>query len=486
MQLRNGSFAVRLIPPELLVVRNTKLPFSENNSAMWAGRGTSTRTLTGFRVEAPYLRVTFAPQIIASDNAYWELRGRDFYAPEIPPGYEGRGFAFPFNFYTFPIDVPLRMGGERIRNFDLGESSVMITAGFAQFGWSNENQWWGPGIRNAMILSNNAPGFSHLFARTGRPLKTPAGDLEMRWLVGTLTESRYFDTVSTNNFRSIASLALSLQTRWDPNLVVGVARSVYATARNRRQARTRWLYVFNHASKPNSGILDDLWNADSVDIPAGRDELLSLFARWVFPASGAEVYAEWGRTSLPHSPSDFLIAPNHTQGYTLGMQWRGAAPGGGDLRLQAEMTQLEQSATWRDRPVGSWYTSTRVLQGYTNKGQVIGAATGPGGSSQFAALDYVRTAWQVGAFIGRSRVNEDVHGTYGFPVYVAYCSHDVIVYPGLRGNVRGSFGTLSGEFSLQNRLVAFFQNAGGCPNTGLRRDIRNKSFRLTWSPAGGR
>src|SRR5687768_137740 len=279
MQLRS-SLALRLIPPELLVVRNTKLPFSENNSAMWAGRGTSTRTLTGFRVEAPYLRVTFAPQIIASDNAYWELRGRDFYAPEIPPGYEGRGFAFPFNFYTFPIDVPLRMGGERIRNFDLGESSVMITAGFAQFGRSNENQWWGPGIRNAMILSNNAPGFSHLFARTGRPLKTPAGDLEMRWLVGTLTESRYFDTVSTNNFRSISSLGISLQTRWDPNLVVGVARSVYATARNRRQSRTRWLYVFNHASKRNTDLLDDLWSADSIpggsdEIPGGRDELRS-------------------------------------------------------------------------------------------------------------------------------------------------------------------------------------------------------------------
>jgi hypothetical protein len=168
------------------------------------------------------------------------------------------------------------------------------------------------------------------------------------------------------------------------------------------------------------------------------------------------------------------------------MQWRGASFANGDIRLHTEITQLEQSATWRDRPVGSWYTSSRVLHGYTNKGQIIGASIGPGASSQFAAADYVRPLWQVGAFFGRMRINEDVHSTYGFPEYVSYCSHDIILYPGARGSVRGAFGTISAEVSLQNRLDVLFQNGGGCPNNGRRIDIRNKSFRFTYTPFASR
>jgi len=480
LQVRNRTFAAKLISPQLLVVRNTRLPFSENSSAMWAGRGTSTRTVAGFRLEVPHVRLMFAPQIIASDNAYWRIRDPEYYQPETPPRYAGRGFTFPYYYYTFPIDQPLRMGEDKIRNFDLGESTVMLTAGPAQFGWSNENQWWGPGIRNAMLLSSNAPGFSHLFLRTAHPLRTVIGDLEMRWLVGSLNESRYFDTLATNNLRSIASAALSLQTRWDPNLTIGVARSVYASADSKAQARSRWFDIFSHASEPDTTILTSIWREPLP--PGGRDQLLSLFARWVFPASGAEIYGEWGRTALPKSLAEFFVAPNHTQGYTVGMQWRGPSFASGEIRLQTEITQLEQSATWRDRPVGSWYTSSRVLHGYTNKGQIIGASIGPGASSQFAAADYVRPLWQAGAFFGRIRINEDVHGTYGFPEYVSYCSHDILLYPGARGSLRGAFGTISAEVSLQNRLDVLFQNGGGCPNNGPRIDIRNKSFRFSYTP----
>src|SRR5438105_9050126 len=88
-----------------------------------------------------------------------------------------------------------------------------------------ENERWGPGIENAIVLSNNAPGFPHLFLRTARPLKTKLGAVEMRWLVGGLTESKYFDTVSTKNTRSLPALAATLQTAWDPNLSFGIARS---------------------------------------------------------------------------------------------------------------------------------------------------------------------------------------------------------------------------------------------------------------------
>ena len=468
--------AGELIYPQLLFVRNSGLPFSQNNSSLWAGRGISTRALLGFRLEAPHFSFVFAPQVVASENSYW-LTNHNYFQPLIPLSYIGRGFTFPYYFYTFPIDQPLSFGSRRIRSFDLGESTALLHAGGVQLGISNENQWWGPGIRNAMLLSNNAPGFPHVFLRTGRPIMTPAGGLELRWLAGALTESRYFDSVSTNDTRSLAAIGAALQMRWDPNLTIGFARSVYATAEKWEQIPGRLGDVFKGATQANSEVLADIAKDKPITLN-GRDQLFSLFARWVFPSSGAEVYSEWGRTRPPKSVSDFLKTPNHTQGYTIGMQWRGEPWGGGTVRGQAEVTQLEQSATFRDGPVGSWYTSNRVLQGYTNRGHIIGASIGPGASSQFVALDYLKSSWQLGAFAGRIRWNEDVHSTFGFPDFVSYCNHDVSIYPGLRGALFGGFGSISAELTLQNRLNLLFQNKGGCPNNGVRLDLRTTSLKV--------
>jgi hypothetical protein len=479
LSLRKNYIEAAPIAPQLLIVRNSDLPFSQNNSAMWAGRGASSRIITGFRLAAPHVTLVFAPQIIASDNQHWKIRG-DYYQPPWPEGFEGKGYTLPYNLYTFPIDAPLRFGNERVRDFNMGESTLSVDALGFEAGVSNENQWWGPGIRNAMILSNNAPGFPHLFFRTRSPISTPIGGIDFNWLVGELSESRYFDTVAVNNIRSLAAIGVTLQTRWDPNLSVGFARSVYATAEDRSQIAGRFTDVFHAASAPDTAVLTKLWRGNALR--GGRDQLMSLFARWVFPKNGAEVYGEWGRTRLPASLANFLKAPNHTQGYTLGMQWRGRSWGEGSVRLQGELTQLEQSATFRDGPVGSWYTSSRVIQGYTNDGQVIGASIGPGASSQFVAADYLAPSWRAGIFAGRIRTNEDVHSNFGFPEYVAYCNHDVTLYPGVRGAWLGSFGTLAFDYSLQNRLNVFFQNSGGCPNNGNRTDIRNGSLTIRFSP----
>lgn len=458
------------LSPQFLFVTNSALPFSQNNGALWAGKGLSTRTILGFKVENARVRFLFAPEIVISANTDWLLR-HDFYAPEVPP--DRSPFTSPYYVGAFTIDQPMRLGDEPIRRFDLGQSTAMLTGRRIEFGLSNENEWWGPGIRNAIVLSNNAPGFPHLFLRTARPIDTRLGAVELRWLVGRLTESRYFDTVSTNNIRSLTSVAATLQTGWDPNLSVGLARSVYATATGWGQIPWRWFHAFARTSRSDSSTVK-------------KDQLFSLFARWVFPSEGVEVYGEWARTELRPSLRDLLIAPNHSQGYTLGLQWRAPEWRGGAFRVQSEITQLEQSATFRDRPVGSWYTSTRVIQGYTNRGEVIGASIGPGASSQWFAVDYLKPGWRVGAFAGRIRWNQDVHNHAGLPVYVGYCSQDVSIYPGIRGAKSGGLGSIALELSFQNRLTPFFQNGGGCPNNGDRLDIRNNSLSMTFSPFSGR
>ncbi|WP_404877454.1 capsule assembly Wzi family protein, partial [Klebsiella pneumoniae] len=55
-------------------------------------------------------------------------------------------------------------------------------------GISSENLWWGPGIYNSLLMSNNAPGFWHLTFNSRKPLKTPIGDFEWQLIGGKLVE----------------------------------------------------------------------------------------------------------------------------------------------------------------------------------------------------------------------------------------------------------------------------------------------------------
>jgi hypothetical protein len=424
-------------------------------------------------MERSRLRIIFAPEVVISGNADWPLF-QDYYHPPVPAGYSP--YYFPYYVGEFTIDQPMRFGNKAVRRIDLGQTTAFTSMKSLEIGFSNENEWWGPGIRNAIVLSNNAPGFPHLFVRTAQPITTRLGSFEMRWLVGGLTESSYFDTVSTNNTRSLAAVAAALQTKWDPNLSIGIARSVYGTTTGWSQVPWRFLDVFARTHR----------NAAADTSGTRRDQLFSLFGRWVFPDDGVEMYAEWARTRLRPNLRDFLIEPNHTQAYTIGLQWRGGSWHQGTFRVQSEITQLEQSATFRDGPLGSWYTSTHVIQGYTNRGAVLGASIGPGASSQWLAIDYLRMGWRLGAFAGRIRWNQDVHNHAGLPVYVGYCSQDVSLYPGIRGAKYGSIGSLTAEFSLQDRLTPFFQNGGGCPNNGRRLDVRNNSLSITFVPFADR
>ncbi len=149
------------------------------------------------------------------------------------------------------------------------------------------------------------------------------------------------------------------------------------------------------------------------------------------------------------------------------------------MRLQGELTTLEQSATFRNRSLGSYYTSRRVIQGYTQRGEPLGAAIGPGASGQWLAADYMEPSWSFGVFAGRIRWNEDIHSTYGFPSYQGYCIHDVSLFPGAKASAGSRLGYISADVTFGNRLNAFFQEQSGCPKGNSVLDIRNRTITVT-------
>ncbi len=465
------------VVPELHSTHNSKLPFSLNDGAVWAGRGSSVSLRAGVRAEWGRWRLFVMPEFTYAAND-------SFAPPNVPPApvlpSSRNPFSSPWHANGQSIDLPYRFGEEPARKLWPGQTTLAVDFRGATVGVSTENEWWGPGIRNALVLSSNAPGFQHAFVRTARPLRTRIGTFEGRWLVGVLDESAYFDYSESNDSRSISLAAITWSTAADSGLSFGVARSVFAPVTRRRQVLGNALKVFGDIGTPN-----DKPYLDSTQT-AGPDQLFALFFRWVLPEAGFETYAEWARTELPLSFRDFILYPNHTQGYTLGLQWLGQPTwGGGRVRAQAEFTYLEQSSTYRLRDIGSWYTSRAVAQGYTHNGQPLGASIGPGSSSQFLALGYVAPSWRLNAYLNRVRWLEDAHSQQEYPMQgpntYGWCEHDVSLLPGVQAVASTRFGNVSFDYSSGQRLNVFFENTGPCP-IGVGRDIRNKSLSLILAP----
>ncbi|CAN5827945.1 hypothetical protein BH23GEM7_BH23GEM7_02970 [soil metagenome] len=462
--IAQGSAPLRwtLLLPELRSVINTDIPFSRNEDGMWGGRGLNTQLTTGVHAEYGRASLLLAPHFRFQANSRYKT-------PEVPTpqrhpqsspwhtGLKGNESA----------DLPQRFGDGALTSVSLGHSALWIDAGPVALGAASEGQWWGPGIRNAIVMSNNAPGIPHLFLRTSDPIRTRLGAFEARWMVGALTESEFFDTIPDNDTRSLSALAATFRPAFEPNLTLGVARAVYAPVSGAGRVPLRLFDVVTQSGRYTG--------------QEGPDQILSLFGRWVFPNDGAEIYAEWARAELPLSLRDFLAAPNHTQGYTLGLQWAGPVYGSALLRLQAELTQLEQSPTYRLRPVTGYYTSRQVPQGYTQRGRIIGAATGPGSSTQWLAADYLAPDWGVGLFAGRIRWENDTYYRHALDGRIHY-AHDVSTLLGARGQYRAPGLDVGVELMHQNRLNYLFQNWSFNFDALLALDQPNTTIRVVLTP----
>lgn len=479
--------------PSVEYTRNSAVPFSMGDGSLWAGRGANVAVRGGIRLETSRFQLVLVPQL--NHEANLSLPFYDNLNSGLPytlPPYRSV-YSTLWNIFPNGADIPFRFGNRSRTYGDAGQSSASFRAGPVTVGASTENEWWGPGIQNALILSDNAAGVPRIFVRSNRPLVTSIGSLEFSTFLGWLRESEFYRTrIAASDAaaferlgtptRLLAAGAVAWRPRWEPSITLGLARSVFEERIYRGPVARRWFDLFRDVGQPN-----DRPVADST-AQLGRDQLFSLFGRWVFPNDGFELYAEWIRATLPVSLRDFLTDPSHSRGYTVGLQWL-APPNrrGGALRVQGEFTNLEQDASFRYRPIGSIYTSRVVPQGYTQRGQSIGAAIGPGSSSQWLATDYVAPGWSFGLFGERIRWNEDAHALTPYPSFKGWCESDVSLIGGLRARWLGKLGAFSASITTSRRYNVFFQMFAACPyqpaqDPGRVVDLRNSTLTLNFEP----
>lgn len=456
-------FQLDVIAPTVSVRWNSALPFGVNDGVAWAGRGLNTTAAAGIQARLGRLRFTFDPIVTRSQNL-------PFLVP--PSGNSDRSaYASPWHSGGMSADLPLRFGARPYLRVDPGESSLDYSWRGVTAGLASSTQWWGPGITNGLVLSSNAAGIPRFFVRSARPIATPLGDVEALGFIGGLTESPFFDYDTRNDLRSVSSAVVTLRLRADTGLTIGGARSVYAAARRFGRIPGHFADVFTD------------WHRQEAVAPTSQrsDQILSLFAQWRFPVSGFSMHGEWARLLLPGSVREILVEPQRSQGYVVGLEWA-TSSGPRALRVQAEATMLEQTPVDRQRDVPEFYASHSVPQGYTQQGQSLGAAIGPGSSNQYLGLDLFRSAWKWTWFAQRTRSEETAY--YRTISGIAGRAHDIALSTGLGVGHDSRWVTWEASFTHTARLNYLFQTFTPYFR-GNQFDIRNSSVAVRVTPRLG-
>ncbi len=359
----DAGSGLELVPATLNVYGNSAYPRDVNDGAVWEGKGVSTQLSAGAAFRRGIFSAAVAPSVAWQQNAAFRI---------VPNGQTGN-LAFMDPWYGSSIDYPQRFGEGPFWTASPGQSYLRLDYwGFAA-AVSTENMWWGPAIRNSILMSNTAAGFPHALLGTGRPVDVGIGNLEAHVYMGRLDRSKYFSDQSHAWFYG---LVMTYEPRWVPGLYLGF------TGVNLK---------------------------DCACLRSGNDtnSLLGLYGRWVFPSAGFEVYAEWTREDRLRWMSEFLKHIDHSAAGTVGLQKVWTEPGYW-VRLLAEATDTGPSAPPQPaRGAVAYYTHTGNLS-YTNGGQLLGTGIGPGASGQYLGVDVLTPSGWYGAYLERVRRNDYV------------------------------------------------------------------------------
>lgn len=400
-----GDAWVARAPVRLTTAWNSTFPSGGNDGLLWAGRGVSTLLSVGATARWGPLTASLSPEVAWSQNAWFRT---------VPTGATGdRAFVNPW--YGTGLDLPQRPGAGPHAAASLGQSQLRLEGLGLAAGASTGNLWLGPGLRSALLLTDNAPGFPHLFLGTRAPVDVWIGRLELLALWGRLSRSRGFPEGGHPWF---SALALDFEPRWVPGLHLGLGRAFVESAASLR--RHAFLSILE---PPLKG-----WTAGG-DNPEDN-QVASLWFRWVLPEAGLELYGEWGRDDFPISFEGLVREPERTQGWVAGLQ-KAFRAGVRTVRLSVEATRLHEA-----RPLGAraglptWYVHPANL-GWSHQGQLLGAAVGPGGDAQLLAVDVLSGSGRLGGFLERTRRNEEVYWSVIEPLGQGH-DHDAELAVGVR------------------------------------------------------
>jgi hypothetical protein len=235
------------------------------------------------------------------------------------------------------------------------------------------------------ILGDNAGGFPHAFLGSSRPVNVWVGRVHARLMYGRLDQSAYASTNGDSTVRFAASAIAVFTPRGLPGLELGAARFFHMPWPDHGIGG-------RELGKPFEGILKARLRGD---LPNSRDpnesvdnQLASVFARWVLPPAGFEVYGEYGREDHSWDTRDFLLEPDHAATYGIGLRKAWMHTPNRVTVLGAETMNFQAPLLVAYRSAGRMYYHVFLRQGHTQRGQLLGADIGAAsGSGTLVSLD---------------------------------------------------------------------------------------------------
>ena len=396
---------LKWLPFTLTQQYNSLFPSGWNNGSMIPAAGYQLRMSTGIYARMGPVSLQLQPEIVGAENPAFET-----FSIGNPPNIWNAYYQ-----WLNRIDMPEQFGSNSYKKLLPGQSSLLYNTGSISLGISTANLWWGPGRQNALVMTNNAPGFLHATLHTNRPIVTSIGNFEGQVVAGKLENSNivvpdtnfYYNgsivyQPKINDWRYFTGMVLSWNPKWIKGLFVGFAKSSYEYYKD----------VNGIADLlPLQGIIES--NSQNLNKKAS---LGSVFMRYVMPEDNVEVYAEYGRDDKAANIVNLITAQNYPRGYIVGFRkLSNKRANGSQIEFAAELTQLELPQKSQIYQLQSWYLNDYVRQGYTNDGRVIGAGIGPGSNSQMMDISWVKGVKKIGIQLERVAHNEDFY-YYAFTV----------------------------------------------------------------------
>ena len=354
-QSRGNS--ISLLPINLSQKLNTDHPYGWNDGAMSYSKGYQMQVGAGIFASFGNLKVQLRPEFVKTASGQYETN-------------ESWGLVTNGLSKILP-----------------GQSSVRYDLGKVSLSASTQNLWWGPGIYNSMLMSNNAPGFFHYSFATNRPLKTFLVNFQFQIISATLKQdsSQGFEHRNLkklnlqNRDRAYNALSFTFQPVIMKNITFGLTRAFQNLAENN-------IAGFVPKYLPVLGSFFGSAYNDTIN----RDQILSFNTRWVFPKNHAEVYLEFGYNDAKDNFRDLMLDMSHSSGYLFGFKKLSYLNKLDYLDFGAEVIRMAQTPSYLMRNAGNFYEHGRMTEGYTHKNQILGAGSGFGNNMQTVNLSFNR------------------------------------------------------------------------------------------------
>jgi hypothetical protein len=404
---------LRIIPISWLNEYNVNRPYGYNNSSLYPNAGYQSMLSGGFFLKAGILTIQVKPELVYAQNKSFSTFA-DVQGNNNSPALMNAYFA-----QINGIDAPERFGTSSLKHLYPGQSKITLAYKNIEAGVSTENLWWGPGIRNSIIMSNSAPGFFHWTFNSTKPVQTIIGSFEWQIIGGNLKQSGFApDDISKLIYgsslyspkpkvsRYISAYSVNWQPKWLKGLYLGASAFDYLdkdSLYHKRSIIRKIIPVITGSSNKANNI-NNGQNGDQQDFA------YALNVRQLLPLYKAEIYFEWARNDRTGSLSDFLEEPEHSAAYTFGGRKLFELSRGGFIQIKSEITQLQRAPTYLLRDEPSWYIhGISPRDGYTNYGRYIGAGIGPGSNSFIFDISYLKNYNSYGLMLERQLHNNDMY-----------------------------------------------------------------------------